>query len=61
MPRRLKAHAQGKGAKYTRGRGPLKLIHAEAHRSRSLALKREAAVKAMSRAEKIKLFSKRRA
>ena len=55
MPRRLKAHGRGAGAKYTRGRGPLKLLYTESHRTKSRALKREAAVKAMRRVEKIKL------
>ena len=29
LPRRLKAHRSGKGAKYTRGRGPLELVYRE--------------------------------
>jgi len=31
LPRRLKAHESGKGAKYTRGRGPLKVVYTEQH------------------------------
>jgi putative endonuclease len=47
----------GKGAKYTRGRAPLDLIHVENFDSRSDAAKREAAIKKLSRANKLKLIS----
>lgn len=50
--KRLEAHRTGKGAKYTKGRGPLQLAYAEACGSHSDALKRELAVKKMSRQEK---------
>lgn len=53
--RRLEAHRSGKGAKYTRGRGPLTLRHQEQCGSYSDALKREHAVKHLPRAEKLKL------
>lgn len=49
---RLKAHASGKGAKYTRGRGPLELQYQEECGTHSDALKRELAVKALTRQEK---------
>lgn len=52
---RLKAHQSGKGAKYTRGRGPLELVYTEECGSHSDALKRELALKALTRAEKEKL------
>lgn len=52
---RLKAHASGKGAKYTRGRGPLELVYTEACESHSDALKREAAIKKLKRQEKLRL------
>ena len=52
LPRRLAAHRAGKGAKYTRGRSPLALLYAEAQPDRSAASRREAAIKALSRAEK---------
>lgn len=55
VPRRLEAHRSGKGAKYTRGRGPLILRHQEDCGTYSDALKRERAVKRLSRAEKLKL------
>lgn len=52
VARRLEAHRQGRGAKYTRGRGPLELIYQEEWGTHSLALKREAAVKRLPRQEK---------
>lgn len=49
---RLKQHQEGNGAKYTRGRGPLALVYRERCGSRSDALKRERAVKRLSRKAK---------
>lgn len=54
---RLAAHESGKGAKYTRGRGPFEVLYTEAHPARGAALKREAAIKAMDRAAKLALGS----
>ena len=56
LSRRQKAHESGKGAKYTRGRGPLTLVHTEELPDKSAALKREAAIKKLTRAEKLKLL-----
>ena len=53
---RLETHRSGKGAKYTRGRGPLELVYREECEDHSQALKRELAVKAMSREEKQKMI-----
>lgn len=53
--KRLEAHRAGKGAKYTRGRGPLELVYREECGTHSEALKRELQVKALSREEKIQL------
>jgi predicted GIY-YIG superfamily endonuclease len=55
---RLEMHRSGKGAKYTRGRGPLELVYREQCEDHSQALKRELAVKAMSREEKLSLIKK---
>ena len=55
VSRRLEAHTAGKGAKYTRGRGPLELVYTQACESHSDALKREIAIKRMKRAEKLAL------
>ena len=52
VERRLEAHRQGRGAKYTRGRGPLELVHWEECGTHSEALTREAAVKRLSRGKK---------
>lgn len=54
--RRLKAHRMGKGAKYTRGRGPLRLVYQEFCGTHSAALRRELEVKAMTREEKLALI-----
>lgn len=53
---RLKLHQSGKGAKYTRGRGPLELVYTEVCEGKSNALKRELSIKALSREEKLKLI-----
>ncbi len=59
LPKRLQAHAAGKASKYTRSRLPVKLACSEAQRSKSAALKREAAIKGLSRKEKLLLETKR--
>ena len=53
VPRRLAAHREGKGAKYTRGRGPLELVHQETCGTHSQALRRELEIKALTRQEKL--------
>lgn len=55
VPARFAKHNIGKGAKYTRGRGPLKLVFVEAQESESAAHLREISIKKLSRAHKIKL------
>lgn len=52
---RLKQHREGKGAKYTRGRGPLELVHREACATRADALRRERQIKRMRREAKLAL------
>lgn len=52
VERRLEEHRQGRGAKYTRGRGPLELAYQEECGTHSEALKREYAVKQLTREEK---------
>lgn len=56
LQRRLEAHREGKGAKYTRGRQPLVMVYNQEFSQRSQALKREAAVKKLSRTDKEKLI-----
>jgi putative endonuclease len=53
LPRRLAAHESGRGARYTRGRGPFALVHSEPARSRSRALRREHELKRLRRSEKL--------
>lgn len=56
IPKRLAAHDLGRGAKYTRGRGPVKLVYRESCADRSQALRREAAVKRSTRERKLQLI-----
>lgn len=57
--RRVTAHNSGgcESAKYTRSRRPVKLVHYETYPTKSDAMKREAAIKALSREEKIKYIN----
>lgn len=55
VARRFKEHQLGVGARYTRAHGAKKMIYSEGVKTRSAALKREAAIKKMSRAEKLAL------
>ena len=56
LDRRLLAHRTGRGARYTRGRGPLEVVRVEQKRTRSSALRREAALKRMKRSDKLALL-----
>lgn len=56
VEKRLEAHRTGRGAKYTRGRGPLELVYREACGGHSDALRRELAVKKMTRGQKIQMI-----
>ena len=61
LPRRLEAHQSGKGAKYTRSRLPVALAYREEAPDKSAALRREIAVKRLSRREKLALIAGREA
>jgi putative endonuclease len=52
VDRRVAEHNDGEGAKYTRGRTPVELVHRERFDSRSAAMQREAEIKALNRREK---------
>ena len=52
LPKRLKVHAAGKASRYTRSRLPVTLAYTEPQPSKSRALKREAAIKKLSRRQK---------
>lgn len=56
---RLKIHNEGKGAKYTKGRLPVKLVYLEVFETKSEALKREIKIKKLSRKEKEKLIKRK--
>ena len=55
LDKRLAVHNAGEGAKYTRGRTPVKLLHCEPCADKSAALKREMEIKALTRLEKLAL------
>jgi len=57
LPKRLQAHAAGRASKYTRSRLPVRLAHSEPQKSKSAALKREAAIKRLRRPEKDRLLA----
>ena len=57
VARRVDVHNSGKGAKYTRGRLPVEAVYTEECESYSAALKREYAVKRLSRSEKLELIA----
>ena len=57
LPRRLAAHAAGTGAKYTRGRRPVALVYYEVHETKEAAMRREWAIKQLTRAEKLALIA----
>lgn len=56
--RRTAIHNSGRGAKYTRSRLPVKLVFIESFSTKSEALKREAALKKLIRAEKLLLIER---
>lgn len=56
LERRIRLHNQGKGAKYTRGRTPVKLLYFEEYKTKSEAMKREYAIKQLTRQNKLKLI-----
>ncbi len=58
LERRFKAHTEGKGAKYTRGRGPLELVYFEEFEDKIEAMKREYEIKKMSRKNKLEMIKK---
>lgn len=57
VQRRLEMHNSGKGAKYTRGRGPVQLRYFEQAESHSAALRREIAIKRLTRLQKLDLIA----
>lgn len=58
LEKRFKNHCEGKGAKYTRGRGPLELVYYEAFEDKREAMRREYEIKQLKKSEKEKLIQK---
>ena len=56
LEQRIRAHNEGKGAKYTKSRRPVRLVYAETFSTKEEAMKREAAIKKLSRKEKEELI-----
>ena len=56
IDRRVRMHNEGRGARYTRSRRPVKPVYLEPAVSREEALRREAAIKKLSRKDKLKLI-----
>ncbi|HDQ25791.1 MAG TPA: GIY-YIG nuclease family protein [bacterium] len=58
LGKRFYAHNSGKGAKYTRARLPVRVVYYEKKRDRNSAMRREAQIKGMTRAEKLDIIRK---
>jgi len=55
LKKRIEAHNSGKGARYTRGRLPVKLVYRQKLSSKGAALKRELRIKRLPRKQKLSL------
>ena len=53
---RVKTHNEGKGAKYTKSRLPVRAVYVEEHATKHEAMSREGKIKRLSRAEKLRLI-----
>lgn len=60
LEKRMKAHNEGKGAKYTRSRRPVELVYYEQLETKEEALRREYAIKRLTRVQKLKLIAEKR-
>lgn len=56
LEKRLTDHNDGKGAKYTKSRRPVELVYYESYETKEEAMRREYAIKRMSRKEKLQLI-----
>lgn len=61
LEQRIKAHNSGKGAKYTKGRTPVKLVYYESFEEKSRALSREHEIKRLSKRQKAQLIENEKA
>ena len=57
IDKRMKAHNEGKGAKYTRSRLPVRLVYSESFETKEEAMSRECGIKRMTRKEKLRLIA----
>ena len=57
LEKRIQAHSEKRGARYTRSRLPVNLVYREAADSRSLASQREIAIKKLTREQKLALIA----
>lgn len=57
IEKRLRAHNEGQGAKYTRGRTPVELVYLEDFETKQEAMKREAAIKKLTKEDKLHLIA----
>lgn len=55
LKERIETHNEGKGAKYTKARRPVELVYYEAFETKQEAMRREVAIKKLTRQEKLKL------
>lgn len=60
LEERIKCHNEGKGAKYTRARLPVRLVYYEVFATKQEAMKREYAIKQLSREDKLRLIKDRK-
>lgn len=58
LEKRIQTHNQGRGGKYTRSRVPVKLVYYEAFATKEEAMRREYAIKRLTRSQKEKLICK---
>ncbi|MDD7115013.1 MAG: GIY-YIG nuclease family protein [Lachnospiraceae bacterium] len=58
LEKRIRTHNEGTGAKYTKSRAPVRLVYYEQYETKQEALKREYAIKQLSRKEKLALIHK---
>lgn len=56
LEKRIRTHNEGKGARYTRSRLPVRLVYQESYDSKQAAMQREYQIKQMTRQEKMKLI-----
>lgn len=59
LEKRVRAHNEGKGAKYTKSRAPVRLVYYEQYETKQEALKREYAIKQLPRKDKLALIHKK--